>query len=46
MKADAKTNAEVMAVLNQLIKAYKEQDVDGCWHSTQRALIWSLSAQG
>ena len=29
MKADAKTEAEVMAVLNQLIKAYKEQDVDG-----------------
>ena len=29
MKADAKTEAEVMAVLNQLIRAYKEEDVDG-----------------
>ena len=28
MKADAKAEAEVMAVLNQLIEAYKEQDVD------------------
>ena len=29
MKADAKTEAEVMAFLNRLIKSYKEQDVDG-----------------
>ncbi len=29
MKADAKTEAEVMAVLNQLIEAYKKQDLDG-----------------
>ena len=29
MKADAKTEAEIMAVLNQLIEAYKKQDLDG-----------------
>ncbi len=29
MKANTKTEAEVMAVLNQLIEAYKKQDLDG-----------------
>lgn len=29
MKADIKTEAEVMAVLNQLMEAYKKQDLDG-----------------
>ena len=29
MKADTKTESEVMAVLNQLIEAYKEKDLDG-----------------
>ena len=29
MKADAKTEAEVMAVINQLIEAYKKEDADG-----------------
>ena len=29
MKADSKTEAEVMAVLNQLIEAYEKQDLDG-----------------
>lgn len=29
MKADTKTEAEIMVVLNQLIEAYKKQDLDG-----------------
>jgi len=29
MKADAKTEAEVMEVLNKLIEAYKKRDLDG-----------------
>ena len=29
MKADAKTEAEVMTVLNQLMESYENQDLDG-----------------
>ena len=29
MKADTKTEAEVMAVLNQIMEAYGKQDLDG-----------------